>query len=78
MTELLTPEERDLVTKLGQCWGDFSKILGKSDTRHADAAEFVAKIHDLQNTVLSQAAARAYPDTYRLAGETFDKKCRTL
>lgn len=40
-------------------------------TRETDINEAMHYIHALQNMVLSQAAARAYPSKYRLMGRTF-------
>ena len=70
-TEMLTEAERDLVQKLGSCWVDYSAIVGRGPSRAADCNEFVARIHDLQHAVMSQAAARAYPTEFRLLGESF-------
>lgn len=67
--ELLTDAEHELVTKLGECFDAYTSIVGPGGTRSADLSEFAARIHDLQHAVLAQAAARAYPDRYRLAGE---------
>lgn len=43
-------------------------IIGSADTRPGDVAELVIHIHAIQHTILAQAAARAYPYTYRLLG----------
>lgn len=66
--ELLTEAERALVSKLGQCAGDFSQIMEQGPNRGNDLIEMVHHIHALQNMVLAQAAARAYPDLYRRRG----------
>ncbi len=68
--ELLTEEERDLISLLGNCFNAFTRIAGDGPTREADIGEFCSLIHHLQQYVMSQAAARAYPDLYRLIGET--------
>lgn len=65
---LLTPNEHELVAMLGRCFTAFSVIVGHDATREADLREATAHIHALQNMVLAQAAARAYPGRYRLAG----------
>jgi hypothetical protein len=70
---LLTPAEHHLIKLLGECWTRYSRIVGDGPTRAADSNEFVTKIHDLQHAVMAQAAARAYPDEYRLVGESFER-----
>ena len=70
MNELLTEQEQELVKLLGDCYNLFTKVCGNdSKVRVFDLQEFALHIHNCQNTVLAQAAARAYPDLYRLAGE---------
>ena len=67
---LLTPEEHAFVDAIGQLWGDLCKIVGDGRTRDHDLAEMIGHVHALQNFVLSQAAGRAYPEMYRLAGSS--------
>lgn len=66
---LLTPKEQALITKLGECMGDFRDIAGEGPSRQHDLNEIAAHIHALQDKVLAQAAARAYAGKYRLLGE---------
>jgi hypothetical protein len=68
----LTFEEHALIQALGDCASAYStKVVGDNDrTREHDINEFVGHIHDLQARVMMQAAARLYPDKYRLAGGT--------
>jgi hypothetical protein len=66
--ELLTQAEHDLIRDLGLCMVAFTCIAGAERTRDADLTEFCSIIHAAQNTVMSQAAARAYPHEYRLVG----------
>jgi len=66
--ELLTPAEHALVEKLAEVWNDFNAICGNGPARHGDLTEACAHVHALQQAVLKQAAARAYPDRYRLLG----------
>lgn len=71
MRELLTEHEHEVAELLGKCYVIFNqKICGRGPTRDHDLTEFASRIHDLQNAVLAQAAARAYPNTYRLAGDS--------
>jgi len=44
------------------------EIVGHGRTRESDLNELVRDIHAVQRTILKQAAARAYPDRYRLLG----------
>lgn len=66
---LLTPAEHELIDLLGQCASSYLAVVGSHvGNRFQDNVEFVAHIHDLQARVMAQAAARAYPSRYRLAG----------
>lgn len=47
-----------------------TEIIGQGRSRAGDINEVVHHIHGIQNMILSQAAGRAYPDRYRLLGET--------
>lgn len=69
--ELLTPTEKEVVEKLGECANLYSRvILGPGPTRSHDLNEFIGHIHDLQFRVMAQAAARRYPDVFRLQGQS--------
>lgn len=46
-----------------------NEIVGHDPSRHNDLAEAAYIIHRLQDMLLAQAAARAYPNRYRLLGE---------
>lgn len=47
-----------------------SEIIGDGASREGDWAEFASHIHVIQHLIMSQAAARAYPDYLRLLGQT--------
>lgn len=66
--ELLTKEEHEAVHALASAYRLMQDICGTDETRSDDLREFAAIIHAGQNFILAQAAARAYPDLYRLAG----------
>lgn len=51
------------------------KIIGSGPSREGDVHEFVAQIHGIQATILSQAAGRAHPERYRLLGDVAPGKC---
>jgi hypothetical protein len=74
MSDLLTEDEHALMDTLGTAHGLFLKVHGNGPTRHSDMLEVTHLIHALQAVVMSQAAARAYPDKYRLLGETLKDK----
>lgn len=66
--ELLTGIEHELVALLAQCFNLFCRVANQQAARPADLAEVADKIHQLQDMVLANAAARAYPDMYRPLG----------
>lgn len=69
--ELLTHNEKRVADLLAQAYNLYStQVVGDGPSRQYDLMEFAAHIHDLQHAVMAQAAARAYPELYRLAGET--------
>ena len=45
-------------------------VIGRGPSRAGDVAELAASIHHIQQQILSQAAARAYPHRFRLLGGT--------
>lgn len=68
---MLTEDEQhamDLTGKLGDLLA--TKIIGNGPTRDGDLREMTLHVHSLQHFIMSQAAARAHPDKYRLLGET--------
>lgn len=67
---LLTDEEHSAVALLGELHGLLCRIVGMDASREGDMRELVEHIHALQQAVLSNAAARAYPQQYRLLGGT--------
>lgn len=66
----LTDDEHRAVHLAGELWTLLCGIIGDRRTREADLRELVVHVHALQNAVMAQAAARAYPDRYRLLGES--------
>lgn len=71
---LLTNEERKAVELIGQVACLLSDIIGTGPTSQQDADEIIIHIHAIQRSILAQAAGRAYPDDYRLLGETVVRK----
>lgn len=66
--DLLTDDEHEFVEQLGRAWNLLCDVVGSGSSRSGDLAEAATHVHALQNLVLAQAAARAYPDRYRLLG----------
>lgn len=46
------------------------EVIGRGPTRDNDVREFVNHVHSIQQAILAQAAGRAYPDRFRLLGQT--------
>ena len=67
-TELMTEYEHHAMKLLAEVANAMGRIVGGGTSRVGDLREAVGLIHGLQQMVLSQAAARAYPDRYRLLG----------
>lgn len=65
---LLTADEHQVVEDLGAVAGQIRSLCGDGPVATGDWKELAAAIHVLQFRVLAQAAARAYPDRYRLLG----------
>ena len=66
--DVLTDAEHEFVEQLGRAWNLLCDVVGSGPSRPGDLAEAASHVHALQNLVLAQAAARAYPDRYRLLG----------
>lgn len=64
----LTDAEHRCVRLAGELWNGLCQIVGNDESRAGDLAELVHHVHAIQNAVLAQAAARAYPGRYRLLG----------
>lgn len=66
----LTADEHRFMDLTADLANLLARIVGHESSRAGDLNEAVAHIHALQAMVLAQAAARAYPDRYRLLGGT--------
>jgi hypothetical protein len=66
--KLLTQLERDTVDMLGQVHMNMCTIVADGPTRMDDLTESCHHVHVLQRMIMGQAAARAYPDHFRLLG----------
>lgn len=66
---LLTDSEQAALDLAAQLWNTLSgEIIGDGPSGHGDRVEIVAHIHAIQHAVMAQAAARAYPERFRLLG----------
>ena len=70
MADLLTEDEQDVISLAGELWSRLCRAIPDGPTRTADLRELCTHIHAIQHAVMANAAARAYPDTYRLLGGT--------
>jgi hypothetical protein len=67
--DLMTPAEHRAMELTAELYNLIcNEIIGRGPSRAGDVDELVADIHRLQHRILRQAAARAYPDRYRLLG----------
>lgn len=69
---LLTEAEHRAIRQAGDLWNTLVEIVnaGGANTADEDCRELVVHVHAIQHAVMAQAAARAYPDTYRPLGGT--------
>lgn len=74
--DLLSEDEHYAMGLTGELADVLGRIVGQGCTREADLAEACSHIHVIQHMVLAQAAARAYPDQYRLLGEVLPEHVR--
>ncbi len=67
--ELLTDAEHRVMAMTAEIWNTIvQEVVGNGSSREGDLAELATDIHHIQERILAQAAARAYPDRYRLLG----------
>jgi len=70
VSDLLTAAELralDLTTELTNLLA--GEIIGNGTTRAGDVNEMCRRIHDVQHMIMAQAAARAFPEKFRVLGE---------
>lgn len=65
----LTPAELACLAQCGALAGMLGGIVGHGRTRNTDLSELFGHVHAIQQAVMSQLAARTYPDRFRLLGE---------
>lgn len=67
-SDLLTVEEREALDLSGKLANLCRRIVGSGPQADHDWNELAARIHAVQHTIMAQAAARAYPQEFRLLG----------
>lgn len=67
---LLTADEHKAMSITGELANTLARVVGNDTSRGHDINELMGHVHVLQHAIMSQAAARAYPDLYRRLGET--------
>lgn len=65
---LLTVEEHRAMDLMAQLWDTVCELVPAGSARDTDLGELAVHVHAAQRTILAQAAARAYPERYRLLG----------
>jgi len=74
VTDLLTDAERKAVRLAGELWGALCQVVDFGPTRDADLHELIVHVHAIQHAIMSNAAARAYPDEFRRLGSTIQQE----
>lgn len=73
-TDLLTDAEHKAMDLTAQLWNLLcADVVGRGRSRQGDTTELCNHIHAIQHTIMSQAAARAYPERYRLLGGVIEE-----
>jgi hypothetical protein len=66
---MLNIAEQYALELTGTLMAGMADIVSNGPARKADLAEATLHIHAIQHMIMSQSAARAHPDLYRLLGE---------
>lgn len=75
--DLMTDAEHRAMDLTAQLWNLLAgEVIANGPAGPGDRAELAAAVHVIQRMVLGQAAARAYPDRYRLLGGWPAGQCR--
>lgn len=75
---LLTEDELAAMRLTADLASLLAKVIGDGPSRLGDLNEACGHIHTVQHTIMSQAAARAYPDLFRLLGEVLSAPSTTV
>lgn len=67
----MTPAEHRAMEMTADLWNHLVReVVADGSSAAGDLRELASHIHAIQHAILSQAAARVYPDRYRLLGGT--------
>ena len=69
MTTTLTQLEHEAMDVTAHLYRLIGRIVSQGPQRYNDLSEAALHLHALQSQIMGQAAARAYPERYRLLGE---------
>lgn len=70
MTDMhaMTPLEHKAMEQLSELWTTLCQVVDDGPSRDGDLQELIGHVHALQRAVMAQAAARDFPEKYRLLG----------
>lgn len=66
---MLTDAEHRALALTEDLYEALTSVVSRGPGRAADLASLATHVHAIQALVMAQAAARAYPDRYRLLGD---------
>lgn len=70
----LTATEHAVIDLTSRLFDAVQHVVFPGPSHDDDLREIAMHIHAVQNAVLAQAAARAYPDRYTLLGQTVQQR----
>ncbi len=69
MPDLLTDDELRALALTAELYDLVAaRVIGRGPSRGGDVVELAMHVHAIQNMIAGQAAARAYPDRFRVLG----------
>jgi hypothetical protein len=73
---LMTPAEHRAIDMTADLYNLLcAEVVGHGRSRGGDVAELAADIHRIQERIIAQAGARAFPDRYRVLGGEVLRAC---
>jgi hypothetical protein len=67
-TQALTEDELRALDMTGELANLCRRVIGQGPNADHDWNEIAQRIHAIQHTLMAQAAARCYPDRFRVLG----------
>lgn len=64
----LTAAEHEAIAQAAKLWDTLCAVAEEDVTRSRDLSELAVHIHAIQHAVMANAAARVYPNLYRVMG----------